>query len=365
MRFPVVDADFDLLVWTTTPWTLRRNVAVAVGPDVEYVRVRRRADGEGRDLVLAASRVEAVLGDDAEVVGPVAVADLVGLHYERPFDHLPAPGGDPFRVVADDFVTADDGSGIVHLAPAFGEIDREVAAREGLADAQPGRTRRRVRRRDAGPVRGAVRQGRRRRPHRRARAPRAGSRRSSRTPTRTRTAGAAAPRSSTGRSPRGSRAPPATATSCCARTRPIGWHPEHIKHGRFGDWLENNVDWALSRDRFWGTPIPVWRCADCGHDTCVGSVAELSERGRRATSPTSTSTGPTSTTSTIACADCGGRRAPGRAGARRVVRLRVDARRASSTTRSRTPSSSSAASRPTSSARPSTRPAAGSTRCSR
>src|SRR5205823_2420914 len=80
VRFPVVDADFDLLVWTTTPWTLVSNVAAAVGPDVEYVRVRREG---GRDLVMASARVADVLGDDVEVVGRVPVAELVGRHYAR------------------------------------------------------------------------------------------------------------------------------------------------------------------------------------------------------------------------------------------------------------------------------------------
>ena len=134
VRFPVVDRDFDLLVWTTTPWTLISNVGAAVGPDVGYVRVRGE-DGT-RDLVMAAARVAEVLGDDADVLGPVGVDDLVGLHYERPFDFLELGGGGA-RVVAADFVTVDDGSGIVHLAPAFGEIDREVADVEGLPMLNP------------------------------------------------------------------------------------------------------------------------------------------------------------------------------------------------------------------------------------
>src|SRR4051794_19027864 len=112
VRFPVVDRDFDLVVWTTTPWTLVSNVAAAVGPDVEYVRVRDpspfgQGAGEGqRDLVMGAARVADVLGDDAEVLGPVAVEELVGLHYERPFDLL-ALDGSGARVVAADFVTVD------------------------------------------------------------------------------------------------------------------------------------------------------------------------------------------------------------------------------------------------------------------
>ena len=107
----------------------------------------------------------------------------------------------------------------------------------------------------------------------------------------------------------------------------IGWHPEHIQHGRFGDWLANNVDWALSRDRFWGTPIPVWRCTDCGHDTCVGSVAELAARAGQDLTELDLHR-PFVDDVTIACEDCGGRARARRAGARRVVRLRVDAGRA-------------------------------------
>ncbi len=134
VRFPVIGADFDLLVWTTTPWTLVSNVAAAVGPEIEYVRVK--APDGGRDLVLAATRVADVLGDDVEVVEAVPVSDLAGLRYERPFDYLPIdPGAN--RVVVADFVTIEEGSGIVHLAPAFGEVDREVAEQEQLPVLNP------------------------------------------------------------------------------------------------------------------------------------------------------------------------------------------------------------------------------------
>ena len=129
----------------------------------------------------------------------------------------------------------------------------------------------------------------------------------------------------------------------------IGWHPEHIKHGRFGDWLENNVDWALSRDRYWGTPMPVWRCGDCGDDQCMARSPSLSSCGRDLADLDLHR--PYVDDIMIPCTECGGAAASSsRCSTRGSTPGRC--RRRSSTTRSRTPSSSSAASPPTSSARP-------------
>lgn len=277
VRMPLVDKPAtSLLVWTTTPWTLPGNVAVAAHPDVDYVVVERETPENGKErLILAQALVEKVFhGEQVKVVETFKGRKLKGQKYRPLFTFVP-PDKPAHYVVLGDFVTTEDGSGLVHMAPAFGAEDMQAALEFDLpvlmTVAPDGTFIPEVRPwsgmfvKDADPLitqdleaRGLL------------------FRVESYTHTYPFCWRCKTPLLYYARSTWYIRTSQFK-DRLVANNELINWVPDHIKHGRFGNWLENNIDWALGRERYWGTPLPVWECQSCRHQTAVGSRAELSE----------------------------------------------------------------------------------------
>ncbi len=277
VRMPLVnEPGTSLLVWTTTPWTLTANVAVAVHPDVTYVTVEHSLpDGSSEKLILAEELLASIFIDETVMVlERYKGKHLLGKKYQPLYTFIPTVKPAHY-VVLGDFVTTGDGSGLVHIAPAFGSEDMQISLEKDLpiimTVSPDGSFIPEVRPWSGYFVKDAD-------PHiiqdleSRGLLFRAG------------TIIHTYPFCWRCRTPLlyYARLTWYIRTSqlkdrLVALNEKINWYPGHIKNGRFGNWLENNVDWALGRERYWGTPLPVWECERCHNQSCVGSVAELSD----------------------------------------------------------------------------------------
>jgi isoleucyl-tRNA synthetase len=278
VRFPVTSGPLagraDLLIWTTTPWTLIADTMTAVHPDETYVLARR--PGEDKGLVVAEALAGRVLGEEWQVAERFSGRELEGTRYKPPFDLVDIPGA--YLVVLFDGVSVDDGTGLVHMDPAYGIDDFALGRRYDLPVVNPIRPDgtfepqlavvggRFFKDADAHIVRDIDERG---------------------LLFRSETYEHSYPHCWRCHTPLIYYALPAwyiktTAVKdrLLAENERTNWYPETVKTGRYGEWLRNNVDWALSRSRYWGTPLPLWVC-DEDHVTCVGSLTELGELAGR------------------------------------------------------------------------------------
>lgn len=296
VRFQAKDKDFCFLAWTTTPWTLPSNTALCVNPDLEYAKVKA---ADGYTYVLATSLLDKVLGSLAsddhkayEILETCKGTDLVGISYEPLYDCARESAEKQHKkahfVVADNYVTDGDGTGIVHIAPAFGEDDARVGREndlplikfvneKGEMTEETPFAGMRCKPTEAEVEKGAV------------------------------SVDPEVLKELSGRkllfdAPKFTHSYPhcwrcntpliyyareswfikmtAVKDELVANNNTVNWFPDTIGKGRFGAWIENVQDWGISRNRYWGTPLNIWKCDSCGHKDAIGSIKELSERGK-------------------------------------------------------------------------------------